>query len=62
MGFFSAENDVYNVILSCHAETLITQRNKHLLLQNLSVWIREVLMDGYLYQLGLLPDLGTGGL
>lgn len=25
MGFFSAENDAYNVILSCHAETLITQ-------------------------------------
>lgn len=57
--FFSAENDVYNVILFCRAEILIIQRNKHLLLQILSLWIREVLMDVYLYQLGLHPELGT---
>lgn len=50
---------MYNVILFCSAEILIIQRNKHLLLQILSLWIREVLMDVYLYQLGLHPDLGT---
>lgn len=58
VGFFSAENDVYDVPLFCHAEILIIQRNKHLKLQILHVWIRKVLMDGYLYQPGLHPDLG----
>lgn len=45
--FFSAEYYLYNVILFCCAEILIIQRKKHLLLQILSVWIREALMDGY---------------
>lgn len=31
--FLSAVNDVYSIILFCHAEILIIQRNKHSLLQ-----------------------------
>lgn len=50
---------MYNVILFCHAEILTIQRNKHLLLQILSVWIKEALMDDYLYQLGPHLDLCT---
>lgn len=57
--FLSAVNDVYSIILFCHAEILIIQRNKHLLLQISSAWIRKVLMNSYWYQAGLHPGLGT---
>lgn len=49
---------MHSIILFYHAEILIIQRNKHLLLQISCAWIRKVLMDIYWYHPGLHPDLG----